>query len=80
MKLIFCVCVKHLSEYFLKQNVVKDCGELGLVENKAQIPKTCLYFLDFSHEYSSIWNMPRTSDSADHNIQRIFIYLSAKNK
>lgn len=42
-----CVCVKHLSESFLKQNVVKDCEKLGLVENKSQIPKTCLYFLGF---------------------------------
>lgn len=64
----FCVCVKHLSEYFLKQNVIKDCGELGLVGNKLQIPKTWLYFLGFSHEDSSIQNVPGIS-------QRIFIYF-----
>lgn len=57
MKLNFFLCVKHLSESFLEQNVVKDCEKLGLVENKLQIPQTCLYFLGFSHEDSSIWNM-----------------------
>lgn len=37
MKLNFCLCKNSVFEYFPKQDVGKDCEELGLVENKLQI-------------------------------------------
>jgi hypothetical protein len=51
--------MNSVFEHFLKQNVVKDCGELGLVENKLSITKTSLHLPNFSYKDSpSIWKTP----------------------
>lgn len=81
MKLNFCLCKNSVFEYFPKQNVVKDCGELGLVENRSQITKTSLYFANFSYKVSpSTWETPGRLVRTQKVMSREFLCVAISEK